>query len=118
MPASRHDDAVVAAVNRHQLTDKGFGPALGPQAAMAAPERLRNAGFAVAEGPSDWVFGPADQVIQMEMLAGWAAAAAEMGVAAAVLDPWLAERRAHVAAGRSRMEVGHIDFFAAPIATR
>ena len=30
-PASRHDAAVIAAVNRHQLTDKGFGPALGPE---------------------------------------------------------------------------------------
>ncbi len=117
-PASRSDAAVIAAVNRHQRGDKGFGPALGPQAATAAPERLRNAGFAVVAGRSDWVFASADHAIQMEMLAGWAGAAAEMGVAPAVLDPWLAERRAHVVAGRSRMEVGHIDFFASPIATR
>jgi hypothetical protein len=117
-PASLYDEAVIAAVNRHQLTDKGFGPALGPQAAIATPERLRQAGFAVAQGRSDWVFGPADGAIQAEMLAGWADAAAAMGVGAAVLDPWLAERRAHVTAGRSHMEVGHIDVFATPIATR
>jgi hypothetical protein len=41
-----------------------------------------------------------------------------MGMAPGVLDAWLAERRAHIAAGRSVMRVGHLDFFAAPIATR
>jgi hypothetical protein len=118
MPACRHDDLVIAAVNRHQLTDKGFGPALGPQAAAAAPDRLRRQGFAIQEGRSDWSFGPSDRDIQLEMLAGWASAAAEMGVGPALLDDWLAERRAHVEAERSQMRVGHLDFFAAPIGTR
>jgi hypothetical protein len=117
-PASRLDQTVIAAVNRHQLTDKGFGPALGPDAAATAPERLRAQGFVVQQGHSDWMFGPADRAIQLEMLAGWAGAAAEMGVAAALLDDWLAERREHVEAVRSQMRVGHLDFFAAPIGTR
>jgi Methyltransferase domain len=117
-PASRHDRTVIAAVNRHQLTDKGFGPALGPGAAATAPERLRRCGFTIERGNSDWLFGAADRAIQLEMLAGWAGAAAEMGVAPGVLDDWLAERRAHVEAARSQMRVGHLDFFAAPIGTR
>jgi len=54
----------------------------------------------------------------LEMLAGWAAAAAEMGVAPSLIADWLAERRAHVEAARSQMRVGHLDFFAAPIGTR
>src|SRR5579864_2514064 len=53
-PPSHHDATVIAAVNRHQLTDKGFGPALGPGAARIAPESLRRNGFAVVEGRSDW----------------------------------------------------------------
>ena len=117
-PACRHDDTVIAAVNRHQLTDKGFGPALGPKAAATAPECLRRQGFAIQEGRSDWTFGPSDGDIQLEMLAGWAGAAAEIGVACDLLDDWLAERRAHVETGRSQMRVGHIDFFAAPIGRR
>jgi len=117
-PASRLDRTVIAAVNRHQLTDKGFGPALGPDAAATAPDRLRAQGFAIHEGRSDWTFGPADRAIQLEMLAGWAGAAAETGVASDLLDDWLAERRDHVEAARSQMRVGHIDFFAAPIGTR
>jgi SAM-dependent methyltransferase len=117
-PACRDDAAIISAVNRHQLTDKGFGPALGPQGGAAAVAALEAEGFAIAQGPSDWVFGPADEAIQREILAGWAGAAAEMGVAPGLLDAWLAERRAHVAAGRSAMRIGHLDFFAAPIGTR
>jgi SAM-dependent methyltransferase len=118
MPVCRNDDTVIAAVNRHQLTDKGFGPALGPGAAATAPDRLRAQGFAIHQGRSDWSFGPADRDIQLEMLAGWAGAAAAMGVGSALLDDWLAERRAHVAAACSQMRVGHLDFFAAPIGRR
>jgi SAM-dependent methyltransferase len=117
-PAARHDAAVIAAVNRHQRTDKGFGPALGPDAAQTAPERFRRAGFAVVEGRSDWRFGADDRDIQAEMLTGWAGAAGEIGVAASLLDEWLRERRDHVAAGRSRMRVGHVDFLASPIGRR
>jgi hypothetical protein len=116
-PACRDDAAIIAAVNRHQLTDKGFGPALGPRGGAAALAALEAEGFAIAQGASDWVFGPADEAIQREMLAGWAGAAREIGIAPSLLDAWLAERGAHVAAGRSEMRIGHLDFFAAPIGT-
>jgi hypothetical protein len=117
-PACRDDAAIIAAVNRHQLTDKGFGPALGPHGGAAAVAALQAEGFAIAQGISDWVFEPADEAIQQEMLAGWAGAASEMGIAPGAIEAWLAERRAHIAAGRSSMRVGHLDFFAAPIGTR
>jgi hypothetical protein len=53
------------------------------------------------------------------VLTGWAAAAREMG-AISITDiiNWLARRRDHIAAGRSAIRVGHVDFFAQPIATR
>jgi hypothetical protein len=113
-PRSGYDGEVIAAVNCHQHTDKGFGPALGPDAARTAPERLRAAGFTVVEGRSDWQFGAGDDAIQMEMLAGWAGAAREIGADPAIVAHWLGERRGHVSAGRSQMRVGHIDFFATP----
>jgi hypothetical protein len=117
-PASRDDATVIAAVNRHQLTDKGFGPALGPGAARIAPESLRRNGFAVVEGRSDWALGTEARDIQMELLAGWAGAAREIGVDAAIVEAWLTERAGQVAAGRSGMRVGHVDFFAKPTGTR
>jgi hypothetical protein len=117
-PETRHDTAVIAAVNRHQRTDKGFGPALGPDAARTAPARFRGVGFTVLKGRSDWRFGTGDREIQMEMLAGWASAAGEIGVDPSILAQWLRERRDHVSAGRSQMRVGHVDFFAMPTGRR
>jgi hypothetical protein len=117
-PRSGYDGEVIDAVNRHQRTDKGFGPALGPDAAHVAPARLRAAGFTVVEGRSDWQFGAGDDAIQTEMLAGWAGAACEIGADPAIVAQWLGERRDHVAAGRSHMRVGHVDFFAAPTGRR
>ncbi len=117
-PESPHDGDIIEAVNRHQRTDKGFGPAMGPDAARIAPKRLRAAGFTVVEGRSDWLFRADDRAIQMAMLAGWAGAAQEIGVDAAITARWLGERRDHVDAGRSHMRVGHIDFFATPTGRR
>jgi SAM-dependent methyltransferase len=117
-PGSVHDVAVITAVNRHQRTDKGFGPALGPDAARTASARFRDAGFMVLEGRSDWRVGCDDREVQMEMLEGWAGAARAIGVAPATLEEWLGERRDHVTAGRSQMRVGHIDFFATPTGRR
>ena len=118
-PSDPLDTAVIDAVNQHQRGDKGFGPALGPEAAAAAPSRFEAVGYTVTQGASDWVFGPKDAEIQTEVLTGWAVAAREIGETSITdIIGWLARRRDHIAAGRSSMRVGHVDFFAWPIATR
>jgi hypothetical protein len=118
-PADVADQAVLAAVNRHQRRNKGFGPALGPAAAQAALERFRRVGYAVTHGASDWTFGPDDHEIQVTTLSGWAIAARETNELSVndVID-WLDRRRDHVAAGRSSIRVGHLDLFARPMTTR
>ena len=118
-PADAADKQIIAAVNKHQRTDKGFGPALGPEAAQKAVERFERVGYSVVQGPSDWLFAPADREIQIEILSGWAAAARELGdVPLPDVVGWLTRRRDIVAEGRSAIRVGHVDFFARPIATR
>ena len=118
-PADPLDSAVIDAVNQHQRRDKGFGPALGPDAAATAPGRFEAVGYTVVQGASDWVFGPKDIEIQTEVLTGWAVAAREIGdTSIGEIINWLARRRDHIAAGRSLMRVGHVDFFAQPTATR
>jgi hypothetical protein len=113
------DAAVIAGVNEHQQTDKGFGPALGPRAAEAAIASFAAAGYAVVHGRSDWHLLPRDQEIQRDMLAGWAGAAREIGtVSLPEAAAWLTRRRDVVAAGRSTIMVGHVDIFACPIGTR
>ena len=114
-PADAFDATIVGAVNRHQRGDKGFGPALGPAAAAAAIARFEALGYAVVHGKSDWTLGPGDVDIQEALLTGWAEAARETGdLDSSDIEAWLVRRRAHLAAGRSSISVGHSDFFARP----
>lgn len=118
-PADAADQKIIAAVNAHQRTDKGFGPALGPAAAKAAVAMFERVGYSVVQGTADWVFEADDRDIQLEVLSGWAAAGREMdNVPLPDVAGWLTRRRERVAAGRSSIRVGHVDFFARPIATR
>jgi hypothetical protein len=118
-PSDPFDAAIVAAVNAHQRTDKGFGPALGPAAVAFAIARLEALGYSVVHGVSDWTMGPDDREMQTELLVGWARAAQDMGtMSQADIATWLGRRRAALAAGRASLTVGHIDFFSTPSATR
>jgi hypothetical protein len=118
-PTDEGDAAIVASVNKHQLGDKGFGPALGPSAVDSAVARFEAVGYTVKQGSADWLFGPVDRPIQNEVLSGWAFAAREMkDPPLAVIEDWLTRRRAAVAAGHSSIRVGHVDFFACPTGTR
>ena len=118
-PVDSFDDAIVAAVNAHQRSDKGFGSALGPGAASFAIARFEKLGYSVVHGKSDWVIGPDDRDMQIEILAGWASAASELGdLSPADTAEWLTRRRDTVNAGRSSIRVGHVDIFAKPIGTR
>jgi hypothetical protein len=118
-PAHSRDEAVTQAVNAHQRRDKGFGLALGPRAADVAVRRFESVGYSVVRGPADWIFQPSDRGIQTEIFSGWANAARETGnLPLADIVDWLTFRRDEIAAGRSSLRVGHIDFFAAPTTTR
>ena len=114
-PEDPLDDAVVAAVHRHQHRDKGFGPALGTDAAETAIARFEQAGNRVVSGRSDWRLRPEDRDMQAAVLDVWAGAACEQGaLPLAEVVAWLTRRRDLVAAGRSRLRLGHIDFLALP----
>src|SRR5260221_693568 len=51
-PEDPEDAAIVALVNEHQRTDKGFGPALGPAATDAAERVFAQAGYRVQRARS------------------------------------------------------------------
>jgi hypothetical protein len=118
-PPHRFDGDIVAAVNRHQHGDKGFGPALGPDATRSAADLVKRVGYSFLEGSSDWTFGKADTAIQGEVLRGFANAAGELrDLPDDRVADWLARRLDMVAAGSSGMRVGHVDFFAMPMPIR
>ena len=118
-PPARLDAELLAGFNLHQCTDKGFGPALGPSAAVRTAERFEHCGYALVQGRSDWVFGPGDRAIQDALFAGWAEVGLlTTGLSADDIAEWLAQRRAYLAAGRSSLRVGHVDIFVRPIGSR
>jgi hypothetical protein len=115
-PDDPFDAAMVNTLNRHQLRDKGFGPALGPTALPALRASCKAAGYEVREGTSDWAVGANDRDLQKAVLTGWARAAQETGdLSTKDIAGWLKRRLDLVTAGRSSLRVGHADVFAYPI---
>lgn len=114
-PIEPEDGAVLELFNRHQLGDKGFGPALGPRAAAAARSAFEARSFTVRAAVSDWVLRPEHGAIQLALLDGWLAAADEIAPERrGALAAWHARRRAHVEGRRSTLIVGHIDLVGWP----
>jgi SAM-dependent methyltransferase len=112
-PDEPEDAEVRALVNRHQQTDKGFGPALGPNAPVAVETVLAGFGYRVERERSDWVLEPAAQDLQRQLIEGWARAATEIAPErSTAIAAWRDRRLAHVAARRSRLVVGHEDIAA------
>jgi SAM-dependent methyltransferase len=113
-PSHPFDDPAFAAFERHQATDKGFGPALGERAGAALLAAARQAGFQAVSGPSPWRLGPGESAaLKLALIDGWAEAiAATPGVAPEALAEWLAFRRAAAVEGAVR--VRHVDLLLVP----
>ena len=109
-PADPDDAAVRAAFNRHQQSDKGFGPALGPNAASAIARVFGPLGYHVVTADSPWRLDRAQAALQAQLLQGIASAAAAAGEAQA--EDWLHRRLALI--DSSTCLVGHVDLLALP----
>jgi hypothetical protein len=109
-PAEPEDTLVVELFNRHQRGDKGFGRALGPDAARVAEAAFLRHGYTVSAHESDWQIDAREHAMQLALLEGWFGAAVEIAPdKRAPLAAWHERRRAHVAAGRSTLNVSHVD---------
>jgi SAM-dependent methyltransferase len=106
------DAAVLAAFNADQRRDKGFGPAMGGEAAGHLAMALATRPFKVLTGASDWHLGRQDQVLITMLSTGIATAAARTGrVEAPAASAWASVRMA-----ADRVVVGHTDIAALPLA--
>jgi SAM-dependent methyltransferase len=112
-PALAEDDLVRDRFLQHQRNDKGFGPALGPDAPAHLTARLEAIGHEVGTATSDWRLGPADRPLLETTLDGVIAAAAEIE-GDQRLASWAAQRRLQLARGELGLIVGHVDLLALP----
>jgi SAM-dependent methyltransferase len=102
------DNQMTAAFQRHQMRDKGFGPAAGPLAASHLVDQFRINGHVVVEGDSPWRLERNDRMLIDELIRGHAVAVTESGgVDAKAVVGWLNVTR-------TAAFVGHTDVFAAP----
>jgi hypothetical protein len=116
-PIDDLDADVLACFNAHQRSDKGFGPALGPDAASVLARCVAQHGYVTVQGRSDWVLGAQDHAIQEFVFLAWAATA-EGTIDNTELQSWLARRRDYLAQKRSMLRIGHMDCFAYPMGMR
>lgn len=112
-PGHRDDALALALFNRHQRGDKGFGPALGPDAPESARATLASLGYAVTATTSDWRLTPAAARLEAELLSGWHDAAVELAPEHRErLAAWRHAHRREIEAGRAQLTVGHSDIAA------
>ena len=116
-PPDPQDAEVRELVNTHQRTDKGFGPALGPDAASIARRIFEGRGYHLVCAPSDWRIGNDHAALQRALVDGWFHAACEVAPdREPVLQLWRDRRLARVGAGESELIVGHVDMIGWPLA--
>jgi SAM-dependent methyltransferase len=108
MPKRPPDSQMLAAFHRHQMRDKGFGPASGPLAASHLADQFRLNGYAVLEGDSRWQLERSDRMLIDELVRGHAVAVSETNdVDCQTIVSW-------VNVSRAQAVVGHTDTFAHP----
>ena len=114
-PTEPEDPDVRELFNRHQLGEKGFGPALGPGAAPRAAEMFEDCGYNTRREASDWRVKGGNKPLQRALLDDWFDAATEIDPErASELRDWRERRLAHIEGGRSHLIVGHADLIGWP----
>lgn len=112
LPEHPADRLMREAFNRHQQTDKGFGPAAGPAATDVLANAFRRHGYMVQRGKSSWLLDDTRAPLRSELEKGWAAAVRETGlVPDHTIDNWLAHRQG---APSAVTIIGHEDLLALP----
>ena len=111
MPKHPADTEMRDAFNLHQHSDKGFGPAAGPDATDVLAGAFERQGYRVQRGKSPWFLDETFTALRHEVDRGWAGAAAEAGVNQSTTDAWLKHR---LTAENAVTIVGHEDLLALP----
>lgn len=114
-PAHPLDEEMVDLFNRHQRTDKGLGPALGPAATACLSRHLAARGFRIMIEESPWRMDDGMAALQTELLRGLRAPLLEMStLPEAAIDAWLEYRLASIHEPNGLGLVGHTDILALP----
>lgn len=113
-PELETDTLVQQLLNSHQLSDKGFGAALGPQAGHHLASLLEARQDVTLSG-SDWELSTEQGELQAALIEGWAAAAVEQQAdKKALIQQWQTSRNAFNSESKSQLTVSHLDLLSLP----
>jgi hypothetical protein len=102
------DVDILKAFHQHQITDKGFGSALGPAASERMQSLLRECHFSTVCASSPWILDNHDHLLIEQLAIGTARAVREINtIPNHLVDQWEHSRRQ-----ASKCEIGHVDLFA------
>lgn len=115
-PAHRDDDWIESIFQRHQLSDKGFGPSLGIGAAAVVLVAFEKKGFKVNIQSSDWLV---DALHSEKLLAQLLMDAMEVSIEAKPneaprIQEWYRARQSQIERRELCYTVGHLDLLALP----
>jgi hypothetical protein len=111
-PPHPADNAIRAAFNAHQRTDKGFGSAAGPGGTSALAKAFYARGYRVLRGTSPWIVDQRYGSLRDDLDRGFAGAAVESNkVSAELARQWLDNRLGRPDAVSI---IGHEDLLALP----
>jgi SAM-dependent methyltransferase len=109
-PEGPSDASVLKAFHLHQTTDKGFGAAVGPNAAKLLIKLLTDRAYRVFVADSPWVMDELDRPLIEQLASGTATAVKETALLPAeTVDQWLQSKRNAI-----KCVIGHTDIFACP----
>jgi SAM-dependent methyltransferase len=101
-PKHEADAEMAAAFRKHQIGDKGFGPAAGPMAPALLSAAFDAAGYALNEADSTWRLESGDEALIAQLVPGFAGAVRETGlVPERKIDEWLKLRRTEALVGHT-----------------
>lgn len=107
------DPIMVELFNDHQRSDKGFGPALGPESASTLTTLFTRTGYEVELARSDWTIDENAVELHQLFVDGLASAVIETGMLERDrIMKWLEFR---IAKAGTKCLVGHCDILALPV---
>ncbi|MBL8699523.1 MAG: class I SAM-dependent methyltransferase [Alphaproteobacteria bacterium] len=109
-PVDPDDVRICDAFHRDMVRDKGFGPALGPDAVSYAHRAFQRAGARVDRAATDWQIPRGAAAMLAAMVDGYAgAAASDAMLRAEHVGPWRARRIEQIARRALSLAIGHQD---------
>lgn len=113
-PHHQDDGMIRDAVNQHQLSDKGFGSALGPNCVAFFNEQCQQHGYRAQQWRSDWRLDSRLQPLQRQLIADFAHIARQVMPVHdhQRIEDWYQWRCQRVS--QSHLTIGHVDVLATP----